>query len=149
MAGLRSGGGQHDQVRADLQCQPGELVDGQVGGQMVDQPAVLPKAGGGHQGRQGVPLPRRGGDDGNAPWPPGRLPGMRGEQSLADRAGPVLGRDGDLPGGPAVADPAQRRGEDPLAQVHQRHSVGQPGQSLAGPGLLARDDRRVQPVRLG
>jgi hypothetical protein len=71
-----------------------------------------------------------------------------GDETFADGAGPVLGRDRHLPCDPVLADPGQRGRDDPLAQVSQRHSAGEPGDKVPRQGLVARHDRGVQPVRL-
>ena len=88
----------------------------------MHDPAILTQAGRGHQGRQAVPFPRRRGRHRDAPRAAVRLLRTRRDQPLADGAGPVFGRDRQLARGPVVADPRQRRRDDPLAQVGERHN---------------------------
>ena len=70
---------------------------------------VLAQARGRHQRGQPVPFPRRGGGHRDAPRAALRLVRPRGDEPLADGAGPVLDRDGELAGGPLLTDLAQAR----------------------------------------
>jgi hypothetical protein len=144
----RAGAGQHDQVGPGAEGQAGHLLGGQVGRQVVHQPVVFAQARRRHQRGQPVPFPRRGGGHRDAPRAPLRLVRPRGDEPLADGAGPVLDRDGELAGGPLLTDPAQRRRYDQLAQIRHRHAVGEPVQVVPCPGLVPGHDRRVQPVGL-
>jgi hypothetical protein len=71
------------------------------------------------------------------------------DEPLADRAGPVLGRDGELARGPLLAYPAQRGRDDPLAQVEHRHADREPVEIVPRQRLVTGHDRVVQPARLG
>jgi len=82
---------------------------------VVHQPAIFAQARRGHQGRQCVPFPRRRGRHRDAARTALRLMGAGGDEALADGAGPMLGRDRHLTRGPVLADPVQRRRDDPLA----------------------------------
>jgi hypothetical protein len=115
----------------------------------MHQPAVLPQAGRRHQRGQRVPFAGRRGGHRDPARPARRLVHAGGDEPLADRAGPVLGRDRDLTRGPFVSDPAQRGRDDPLAQVDQRHARGQPRHIVPGQRLVTGHDRVVQPAGLG
>jgi len=146
---LIGGTGKDDQAGADLIREPGDFRRRQVAGQVMDKPAILPEAGSGHQRGQAGPFPGRGGHDRRAAGPPRRLPDLRSEQPLADRACPVLLGDGDPASRPLVANTAQRRRDDLLAQVNDAHPGCQPLYLMTGPRFLAPGDRRIQRLRLG
>ena len=133
---LGHGGRQHDEAGAGLVGEKGDLIHRQVGRQMMNEPAVLTQADRRHEGGQAMPLTGRGGDDRDSPGPAARLLGMGGDQSLADRTGAVLLRDGNPAGRPVVPDPAQRGCDDVLTQVGQGHPARQPLQTVPGQGLL-------------
>jgi hypothetical protein len=115
----------------------------------MHQPAILAQAYRRHQHRQSVPFSRRCGRHRDASRAALRLAGAGRDEPLADGAGPVLHRDGHRARGPFLADPVQRRRDDPLAQVGQRHAVGEPGEIVPRQRLVTGHDRGVQPVRLG
>ncbi len=146
---LRRRGGQYDKPRPDLPGQRRDLLAGQVGGQMLHVPAVLPQAGRGHQGGQRVPLAGRRCHHGYSTRTAGRLPGLGRDDPLADGGGAVLACDRHPAGLPLVADHAQRRRDHAVAQVGHRDVAGQPLECVAGRVLVAVGDGQVEPVRLG
>jgi hypothetical protein len=115
----------------------------------MHQPPVFAQARRRHQGGQRVPFSRRRGRHRDASRAALRLPRPGGDEPFADGAGPVFGRDVQVACGPVRADLVQRRCDDPLAQVGYRDAAGEPGENLPRRGLVAGNDRGVQPVRLG
>ena len=102
-----------------------DLGGRQVGGQVVDLPVVLAQAGRGHQGGQRVPLAGRRRGHGDAARAALRLGDAGGDEPLADRGRAVLGGDGQLAGRPGLPDPAQRRGDDLVAQPDEGRARGE------------------------